>query len=1069
MQSPLECRATPALRAPLETVWRQRARPFTAVVLILLLFWMVDPLTYLQAAEQLDTKQESLGPSAAAELHEAATKARALIPALRSTRQADRLNSLGDGLGEHLKQISELILEVRGSLLQLGHHLRSAGLPQLIIDRQRAELSKFESRTALFGNLRAAVDKASRDARRQLRGGKAGGPAAAALGGELDRLEDYLSEMLDPPTLPPAFDPLKLPHRMSELEPVEPRLNAVEFTEMASTGAAQSPAGEATVQGLGAKASLPGPEDLAETIDVQFTPAITARASELGNDPIRIFDFVRNAISFVPTTGSIQGAGACLDSKLCNATDTASLLIALLRTSGIPARYASGTIEAPIDQIMSLAGGFSDPQAALTFMSSAGTPTVGLSDGVSLVSGRFEHTWVEAFLDYVPSRGAVAVAGDTWVPLDPSFKQLDVVPGIDLAAAAGFDSLDFLQQGFDTATIDPTNGALSDLDVGFVTTNLETVKNQILAFADSEGVPSTLRDLAGGTRIREQRLTLLPASLPYRVLVRAGSFAELPSSLRHQLRFEVTSSSFGFLPDLTFGASMPQLAGRKITLSYGPASDADRDTMLSFAPADDDAIEDFPSSLPAYLIRVHPELRIEGEVVATGAAVTLGESGNFRLVLSGPGRNTDVVNNAVTAGTYNAIVLNLGIPGDSDERRGAAQQVLDLIVAGNTSGLDKDDIMGEYLHAGGLTYWSQLAVFSNVLKGSRGIATARLPSEGIFTYALQTFFFFGTPNEVRSGSLATDVDTDLQAVVALDGDRAQAIGYLAQAGANASRQESEIWDLSISDTPTQDGISTMAYLDEAVRRNIPIFHITRDNLATALPQLSVSSLVRNEIVNSVNAGREVTIPQRQFELDGFSGVGLVVFDPATGSGAYLIASGLAGGGFRIPPIPGGSVTAAFLGMLLVAVGAFAALAGLGVLALIAGIAGIALAIYDAIDSYQGILEDNPGLGPAGRNAVGVVLAMAAIIVVTIGVFALFASGGTAIALLAVIGFYWAINALIMSSIAVLMGRIFGSLGMAPDTVWINLQRWLLRFLRPPEDERFDGFGSATNPWLQVWA
>ena len=46
----------------------------------------------------------------------------------------------------------------------------------------------------------------------------------------------------------------------------------------------------------------------------------------------------------------------CLQTKICNDFDTASLLIALLRTSGISARYVYGTVEIPIDKVMNWVG-----------------------------------------------------------------------------------------------------------------------------------------------------------------------------------------------------------------------------------------------------------------------------------------------------------------------------------------------------------------------------------------------------------------------------------------------------------------------------------------------------------------------------------------------------------------------------------------------------------------------------------------------------------------------------------------------------------------------------------------
>jgi len=98
-------------------------------------------------------------------------------------------------------------------------------------------------------------------------------------------------------------------------------------------------------------ADPPTSADLAETIEVKFTPAIQAKATELNHNPVKIYNWVRNNIEFVPTYGSSQGADMCLQTKQCNAFDTSSLLIALLRSSGIHARYVQGTIELPIEKV----------------------------------------------------------------------------------------------------------------------------------------------------------------------------------------------------------------------------------------------------------------------------------------------------------------------------------------------------------------------------------------------------------------------------------------------------------------------------------------------------------------------------------------------------------------------------------------------------------------------------------------------------------------------------------------------------------------------------------------------
>jgi hypothetical protein len=134
--------------------------------------------------------------------------------------------------------------------------------------------------------------------------------------------------------------------------------------------------------------------DLAETPEIQFTPAIKAKAQELGYKPLKIYEWVRNNIEFVPTYGSIQGADMCLQTKQCNDIDTTSLLIALLRASNISARYVYGTIEIPIDKAKNWVGGATDPNMVGTILATNGIPAKTLISGGTVTAVQLEHVWV---------------------------------------------------------------------------------------------------------------------------------------------------------------------------------------------------------------------------------------------------------------------------------------------------------------------------------------------------------------------------------------------------------------------------------------------------------------------------------------------------------------------------------------------------------------------------------------------------------------------------------------------------------------------------------------------------
>src|SRR5208337_1695288 len=87
------------------------------------------------------------------------------------------------------------------------------------------------------------------------------------------------------------------------------------------------------------------PALLASTPDANTTdPFVQEEAAKLSYDPTLIFNFLHNDIGYNSYLGSVRGARGTLWSDAGNALDVASLGIALMRASGIPAQYEAGTL-----------------------------------------------------------------------------------------------------------------------------------------------------------------------------------------------------------------------------------------------------------------------------------------------------------------------------------------------------------------------------------------------------------------------------------------------------------------------------------------------------------------------------------------------------------------------------------------------------------------------------------------------------------------------------------------------------------------------------------------------------
>jgi hypothetical protein len=652
----------------------------------------------------------------------------------------------------------------------------------------------------------------------------------------------------------------------------------------------------------------PTSADLAETIDVQLTSAIKAKAAELNYSPVKIYNWVRNNVEYVPTYGSIQGADMCLQTLQGNDFDIASLLIALLRASGIHARYVYGTIELPIERVMNWVGGFTDSNAAVNFIASGGTPVAGIISGGKISSVRMEHVWVEAYVKYYPLRGAKHITGqgDSWIPLDASYKQYNYTQGIDIKSAVPFDAQGFVNQVQSTATIDTANSSVTNVNSTYIQQQMQNYQAQVKNYIEQNYPNATVGDVLGKQEIIKQSFSILAGTLPYQKSIIGIRYSEIPDSLRHKITFKVTKDIY----DAEMGTPiiitkrLPEIAGKKITLSYSPATADDEATINSYLPkphADGTPIQpsELPTSLPAYLINLKPELRIDGVVIATGTAIGMGYQDTFDMVFSepGPGGGTDIVSNQITAGSYNAIGFNLGRI-SQDQLKNMKEKIeatKNQLQDGTDSELTREDYVGDLLYATAIIYLSMVTVSNFINAKSLGVNFITLTSETIFSCPLEVTYSWGIPVSASNSSISMDADRLLYVVKAVDGDPEKAKRLMLTSSQQSSVLENAVPEMVLSkDTNTVSGVSAVKALKIANDQGIPIYTINQSNINTVLPQLQVDDNVKTDIQNAVNTGKEVTVSKTNIIFNGWTGCGYIIINPTTGAGAYMISGGLSG-------------------------------------------------------------------------------------------------------------------------------------------------------------------------------
>ena len=145
--------------------------------------------------------------------------------------------------------------------------------------------------------------------------------------------------------------------------------------------------------------------------------------------------------------------------------------------------------------------------------------------------------------------------------------------------------------------------------------------------------------------------------------------------------------------------------------------------------------------------------------------------------------------------------------------------------------------------------------------------------------------------------------------------------------------------------PCAEGISAVKAIAIAQQQGQKIYTINRDNAATALPRLPVGGDTGAEIRSAVQAGKEVTVHERQISAHGWSGYGYTIVDPETGGGAYLI-EGKGNGGVLTDTAP------TWLGVALSYLFNLLSVSADALKALLGNFIGLLLNALDSIDIFN---------------------------------------------------------------------------------------------------------------------
>lgn len=267
-----------------------------------------------------------------------------------------------------------------------------------------------------------------------------------------------------------------------------------------------------------------------KAIDVDVAPnrpetaeSVADLAARLYYLPLKMLEYVTNTIVFQPYAGVMKGPLATLQTKAGNDWDTNSLLAALYGAAGVTTRYVTGVVEATPQQLIDYVGS-RDLVAAATILLKAGL--LPNQDRIT----QFRHTWLEADV-------SVPATGQSWVPIDASWKTRDFRPGLPGVLS---------------------NVPFSPLESDYLTNPVWRTKStaeyyeaKVAAWLAQNRPDLTIADIGYDGPIRQQSFPALPTQLPYNVVSQlsvsaSARPADIPLDARH--RVSVTVGHTGVLP-----------------------------------------------------------------------------------------------------------------------------------------------------------------------------------------------------------------------------------------------------------------------------------------------------------------------------------------------------------------------------------------------------------------------------------------------------------------------------------------------------------------------------------------
>ncbi|MDH4164771.1 MAG: hypothetical protein OEW15_19090, partial [Nitrospirota bacterium] len=608
-------------------------------------------------------------------------------------------------------------------------------------------------------------------------------------------------------------------------------------------------------------------EDTANTPEAPASKEIASLAQSLNWNPVSIYEYVKNNVETEWYWGCMKGAEETLSQKSGNDCDQATLLAALLRASGYPTRYVRGTIEflPNIDRVKNLTG-IDDPMKIAEFFQKAGIPYKPVIAGGGIANFQIEHVWVESQIPYSNYRGAIIDEhGKTWLGLDTSIK----VKGYEYGTAKDI---------FELSAVSGKLSALRDEYLSQLQTQtpLEYLKSVIDRELGTENSALTYDDFLRTRSLKPEVMNILPAGMQFKEIRITNEYTTIPEELKHKVRF--VAASTGNRELLNRELTVMEVSNKQVIISYEPETVEDQEIINSYGSLD---------NTPAYLVRLRPVLKVNGERIAVGTdGLPMGSEYELSIEVKGAVAGsqfavTEKISNSMITGNITAIGIVAGLS-TKDTKESESKTAEDILAEEASNYIDRwnksEDELASLLH----------------------VAVARpLPTVATIGGMIDVTYVLDMPHGFTWKGVYFDADLrTTEAVrsaefgVGSEGEREKLFMKI------SSLQGSVLEHRLFEDDFKVESISTAKLIQLASAQQSALsgryFTIDGSNINTVLPTLDVADNIKEDIRNSVNQNFVVrmpsayNVPLTTYSYKDWTGIGYIKENPESGESGWML-------------------------------------------------------------------------------------------------------------------------------------------------------------------------------------